>query len=96
MIIASAVLALTTYILFVIFLVYKGQNQLLVLTIPFIVFTVFRYIHLVFTSPDADSPETLLCDKMLLVNNLIWLVLFVLTKFDYLTANWNLFEIYLK
>ncbi|MBI4243411.1 MAG: UbiA family prenyltransferase [Planctomycetes bacterium] len=96
MIIFNAVMALVTYILFVIFLISKGQSQLLVVTIPFIMFAVYRYIYLVLTTGNADSPETLIRDKMLMINNIIWLVLFLLTKFDYLKISGSLFELYLR
>ncbi|MBI4650507.1 hypothetical protein HY745_04315 [Candidatus Desantisbacteria bacterium] len=64
----------------------------MVITVPFILFAVYRYIYLVFNTKKADRPELLILDKTLLINNLIWLILFILTKFDYL-GKYSLFEI---
>jgi len=82
MILINAGIAIATYLLFVI--VSSREHQMMIVTVPFIAFAVYRYIFLVFTSDQADSPETLLMDKSLLINNLIWMILFVLTKLDYL------------
>ncbi len=91
MIFINAGIALVAYLLFVIYSTH--EHQLMVITVPFIIFTVFRYIFLVFTTDKADSPELLLLsDKSLLISNIIWLILFILTKLDYL-GKYQLFKL---
>lgn len=91
MIFINAAIAMTTYLLFVVHL--SEGHPLVIVTVPFIAFAVCRYIFLVFTTSKADSPETIILDKQLLINNVVWLVLFVLTKLDYFGKNLKLFKI---
>ncbi len=48
-------------------------------TFPFVLYGIFRYIHLVYKKSEGGEPETLILkDKPLLLNTMIWLVLVVL------------------
>lgn len=87
----NAAIAIATYLLFIIAL--SKDHQLMIVTVPFIAFAVYRYIFLVFTDKHADSPETIILDKQLLINNIIWLILFVLTKLDYFGKGLQIFKL---
>ena len=53
------------------------DNNSMMLTIPFVVYGIFRYLYLIYVkpTPDAESPEEiLLTDKPLILNILAWLV----------------------
>ncbi len=91
MIFINVAIAIATYLLFVIFL--SEEHPLMIITVPFIAFAAYRYIFLVFNSDIADSPETIFLDKPLLINNVIWIILFVLTKLDYFGKDYQLFKL---
>jgi hypothetical protein len=76
-------------LLFVIFS--SEEHQLMIVTVPFIAFATYRYIFLVFHTDKAENPESILLDKTLMINNIIWVVLFILTKFDYFGKNFHIF-----
>ena len=51
------------------------QNHTLMLTVPFVVFGLFRYLHLVNHTYDAESPELVIIrDKPLVIAVLLWAV----------------------
>ncbi|NQW18187.1 MAG: decaprenyl-phosphate phosphoribosyltransferase [Chloroflexi bacterium] len=53
------------------------DNNAMMLTIPFVVYGIFRYLYLIYVkpTPDAESPEEiLLTDKPLILNILAWLI----------------------
>ena len=51
----------------------KGiRHQSLMLTIPFVVYGIFRFLLLAHTSPVGGEPEQLLRDRPLMINLLLW------------------------
>jgi 4-hydroxybenzoate polyprenyltransferase len=53
------------------------DNNSMMLTVPFVVYGIFRYLYLIYVkpTPDAESPEEiLLTDKPLILNILAWLI----------------------
>ena len=50
------------------------QTPLLMLTIPFVVYGVFRFLLLAHSSPVGGEPEQMLRDKRLMLNGLLWAV----------------------
>jgi 4-hydroxybenzoate polyprenyltransferase len=73
---ASGGLAVATYSLFAIL---SSPNPDLILTVPFVVYGIFRYLLLAETGADTEFPETLvLRDRASLVNGLLWLACYVL------------------
>ncbi|MCK5305937.1 MAG: decaprenyl-phosphate phosphoribosyltransferase [Candidatus Omnitrophica bacterium] len=50
----------------------------LIYTIPFVVFGVFRYLYLIYTSDYYEDPtETLFIDKPLIFNIILWIILVI-------------------
>lgn len=49
------------------------QSHLLMITIPFVVFGVFRYLLLAHSSPVGGEPEQMLRDKPLMINVGLWI-----------------------
>ena len=52
-----------------------GQFPLLMLSVPFVVYGVFRFLLLAHSSPVGGEPEQMLRDKPMLVNALLWTLL---------------------
>ena len=52
-----------------------GQFPLLMLSIPFVVYGVFRFLLLAHSSPVGGEPEQMLRDKPMIVNALLWTLL---------------------
>ncbi len=52
-----------------------GQFPLLMLSIPFVVYGVFRFLLLAHSSPVGGEPEQMLRDKPMLVNAVLWTLL---------------------
>lgn len=72
----SAITAATivTYALYTFFSTTGQQNQYLMLTVPFVVYGLFRYLYLVHQKNLGGSPEEiLLTDKPLIINIVLWL-----------------------
>jgi len=58
-----------------------SSPKLLMVTIPIVVYGIFRYLYLIFEKSEGDSPEkVLLSDKPLLASIIVWLflILFIL------------------
>ena len=72
----SAITAATivTYALYTFFSATGQQNQYLMLTVPFVVYGLFRYLYLVHQKNLGGSPEEiLLTDRPLIINIALWL-----------------------
>lgn len=54
------------------------QDLAMMLTIPFAFYAVFRFVHLTFINEGASEPVSLILDRGLLVNSLIWGVITIL------------------
>jgi hypothetical protein len=49
------------------------------LTIPFVIYGIFRYLYLIYAKDMGDSPdEVLMQDKPLIINILAWVVISVI------------------
>jgi 4-hydroxybenzoate polyprenyltransferase len=69
--IGSGCLSILTYALFAIL---SAPTPDLILTVPFVVYGIFRYLSLVRNGPLGESPERLvLQDRALFLNSLLWL-----------------------
>ncbi len=56
----------------------KFQTKWLVLTVPFVLYGIFRYLWLVYQKKLGGTPErTLLVDKPLLIDIIIWIILVI-------------------
>jgi 4-hydroxybenzoate polyprenyltransferase len=70
----SATAALVSYTLYTVEAENLPQNQTMLLTVPFVAFGLFRYLYLLNTNHEAESPEQLISrDIPLLVSTLCWL-----------------------
>jgi 4-hydroxybenzoate polyprenyltransferase len=72
----SAITAATivTYAIYTFFSTTGQQNQYLMLTVPFVVYGLFRYLYLVHQKNLGGSPEEiLLTDRPLIINIVLWL-----------------------
>lgn len=70
----SATATLVCYTLYTVEANNLPANQTMLLTVPFVVFGVFRYLYLLNTSPQAESPEHLFSrDVPLLASILCWI-----------------------
>jgi len=79
MLLVAAMSTITAYALFTFT---SGKNVNLMLTIPFVVYGVLRYLWLVESRAAVDVPEILvLLDRPLLVNNVLWVILAVATLY---------------
>lgn len=66
---SSTVMAYSLYT----FTSHEGRTRAMMLTIPFVLYGVFRYLYIVYSKNEAGSPEeVLLRDKPLLFNILAW------------------------
>lgn len=50
-------------------------SPLLMITIPFVVYGIFRFLFLAYSSPVGGEPENMLRDRPLMINTFIWAVL---------------------
>lgn len=77
----SATLAIGSYALFT---VLSGKNSTLVLTCPFVVYGVLRYIGLVYRDDGAEDPaELVVRDRGIVIASALWLALCVaILRFD--------------
>lgn len=69
-----ASMLLMTYILYTFF----ARGLLMMLTTPFALYAVFRFVHLTFVREGASEPAALLLDRALLTNFILWGVTTVL------------------
>ena len=75
----SATAALLSYTLYTVEAVNLPRNNTMLLTIPLVVFGLFRYLYLLNTSQKAESPEELIARDLPLVLSIIgWLATVVL------------------
>ncbi len=79
----SAGMAIISYALYLVTVVQydpSGNRGLLMLsTLPFVIFGVFRYLLLVYKQNEGEAPDKLLFkDRALAVNVLIWLIIMIL------------------
>ena len=52
-----------------------GKNYYLMITIPFVLYGIFRYQYLVYKKMEGGSPEeTVVSDRPLLVDILMWIL----------------------
>lgn len=52
-----------------------GKSHLMVYTLPFVLYGIFRYLYLVYKREEGGSPEILLVkDPSMLINVLLWLI----------------------
>lgn len=66
---------IVTYALYTFFSVTGREHQFLMLTIPFVVYGLFRYLYLVYKKNLGGSPEEiLLTDRPLIVNIVAWVL----------------------
>lgn len=52
-----------------------GETPLLMLSIPFVVYGVFRFLLLAHSSPVGGEPEQMLRDRPMIINALLWVLL---------------------
>lgn len=70
MLLVASMVTITAYALFTLT---SGKNENLILTIPFVVYGVLRYLWLVERREDVEVPEMLvLRDRPLLLNSVLW------------------------
>jgi 4-hydroxybenzoate polyprenyltransferase len=86
MIAVSTSAAIFSYTLYLIS-AYGGDSDerslRMTLTLPFVIYGIFRYLYLVYRCDEGGEPETLvLKDKPLLLNTLLWLVLLMVLHED--------------
>ena len=75
----SATSALVSYTLYTVEADNLPANETMLLSVPFVVFGVFRYLYLLNTSPQAESPEHLFSrDAPLLASIICWVGVSVL------------------
>ena len=68
-------LTLVSYILYTFTSENLPDNHAMMLTIPFVMYGLFRYLYLVHNKNLGESPEEiLLTDKPLMVNIALWLI----------------------
>jgi hypothetical protein len=63
-----ATMLLMAYALYTFF----ARDLLMMLTIPFAFYAVFRFVHLTFSCEGASEPTTLLVDRGLLIDFTLW------------------------
>jgi hypothetical protein len=70
----AATTALVSYTLYAVEAENLPENHTMLLTVPFVAFGLFRYLYLLNTNGEAESPEQLISrDIPLLVSSLCWL-----------------------
>ncbi len=75
----SAAAALVSYTLYTVEAVNLPRNNTMLLTVPLVIFGLFRYLYLLNTSPEAEAPEHLILqDLPLAAASLAWIVVSVL------------------
>lgn len=83
MIAVSTSAAIFAYVLYLI-AAYGGketQDLKMILTLPFVIYGIFRYLYLVYRRDEGGEPESLvLKDKPLLFNTLLWLILLLILQ----------------
>ena len=58
---------------------WRGRHAALVATLPFVVYGVLRYLHLVHVRGEGDNPtEVLWRDRPIQISIVLWLVVFLL------------------
>ncbi|MFQ6029557.1 MAG: decaprenyl-phosphate phosphoribosyltransferase, partial [Dehalococcoidia bacterium] len=67
----SATAALVSYTLYTVEAENLPENHTMLLTIPFVVFGLFRYLYLLNTSKDAESPEQLISRDLPMVLSIV-------------------------
>jgi len=71
--------ATSTVMAYSLFTFTSGKTQLLMLTIPFVLYGVFRYLYLIYVIHEGGAPtELIIKDKPLFVNCLIWIFVCIL------------------
>jgi 4-hydroxybenzoate polyprenyltransferase len=61
----------------------KFQTHSLILTFPFVLFGILRYLYLVYKRGEGGEPEMILLkDKPLLINILLWLILVIVIIYN--------------
>jgi hypothetical protein len=61
---------------------FSQANPIMMATLPFAFFGVFRYYHLVHTSNIAGQPEYLLTDRPSVVNLILWSIVAIAILYD--------------
>ncbi|MSQ07314.1 MAG: decaprenyl-phosphate phosphoribosyltransferase [Dehalococcoidia bacterium] len=75
----SAAAALVSYTLYTVEAVNPPKNNTMLLTVPLVIFGLFRYLYLLNTSREAEAPEQLILqDLPLAAASLAWIVVSVL------------------
>lgn len=70
-----SVITSTTLMSYALYTFNAGRSYYMMLTIPFVLYGIFRYQYLVHTKDIGESPElVLLKDKPLLVNVILWII----------------------
>ena len=70
----TATASLISYTLYVVEAPNLPDNQAMLLTVPLVLFGLFRYLYLLHTHPDAESPELLISKDLPLVASIVcWL-----------------------
>lgn len=79
-----ATMLLTAYTLYTFF----ARGLLMMLTIPFAFYAVFRFVHLTFVREGASEPAVLLLDRGLLINFSLWgMIIFIVIYHEQLGAS---------
>ena len=74
-----SIVTASTIIAYSLYTFLDGHSGLFMLTIPFVVYGIFRYLYLVHNKNMGESPdEVLLKDKPLIINILLWVVVSII------------------
>jgi 4-hydroxybenzoate polyprenyltransferase len=74
-----AIVTASTIIGYSLYTFTASHTELFMLTIPFVIYGIFRYLYLIYAKDLGDSPdEVLMQDKPLIINILAWVVLSVI------------------
>lgn len=75
---SATIFAYTLYLITVFGVDSDRDGLKMLMTLPLVVFGVFRYLYLVYRRSEGGAPEsTILRDKPLLLNTLVWIILVV-------------------